>query len=220
MSGWEAYMKRIYDREAVEACLQQTGYAAQLRELREQLFVTQYEKGEFVTSPLKKEQYIQIIVQGSLRIYYVRDDGSVYSLAHEQTNDLLGEMELFRCQSGSVYAEASDTLTCLALSIAENRDRLLASCLFLQLICESLTRKLEAITRLDAAPATLKQRVLTYMRYKCAGGELKGLKQAAFHLHCSARQLQRILNQYEAERRVVKCGKGAYRLLERDGGEG
>ena len=59
---------------------------------------------------------------------------------------------------------------------------------------------------------SLKQRVLTYMKYKCGNGELRGLQQAAFHLNCSARQLQRILNQYEAEGKVEKIGKGAYRL--------
>ena len=66
---------------------------------------------------------------------------------------------------------------------------------------------------LDAAPASLKQRVLIYMKYKCSKEELKGLQQAAFHLNCSARQLQRILNQYEADGIVTKTGKGAYKLV-------
>ncbi|HIT69395.1 MAG TPA: hypothetical protein IAC36_05810, partial [Candidatus Aphodomonas merdavium] len=84
--------------------------------------------------------------------------------------------------------------------------------LFLQMICRSLTQKIEAITKLDAAPATLKQRVLTYMQYKCENGQLVGVEKAAFHLNCSARQLQRILNQYEAEGVVKKLGKGAYQM--------
>ena len=56
-------------------------------------------------------------------------------------------------------------------------------------------------------------RVLYYMRYKCEGGELKGLERGAFRLHCSARQLQRILNQFEQEGKVVKVGIGAYQLI-------
>lgn len=70
---------------------------------------------------------------------------------------------------------------------------------------------MESVTTLDAAPASLRQRVLVYMKYKCKG-ELKGLQQAAFHLNCSTRQLQRILNQHEADGIVVKTGKGAYKL--------
>ena len=68
------------------------------------------------------------------------------------------------------------------------------------------------ITALDAAPGSLSQRVLFYMRHKCPSGMLKGLEREAFHLHCSARQLQRILNQLEQQGKVVKTGKGAYRL--------
>lgn len=53
-----------------------------MRDFQTHLFVTQYEKGEFVTTPLQKEHLFQIIIQGSLSIYFIRDDGSVYSLAN------------------------------------------------------------------------------------------------------------------------------------------
>ena len=158
--------------------------------------------------PLQQIHLFQIIVQGTVSIYFIRDDGSVYSLAYGRKNDLLGEMEIFQHQPGNVYAEANDDVICLALSIESSKNALLENCRFLQLVCESLTQKMESITTLDAAPASLKQRVLIYMKYKCKG-ELKGLQQAAFHLNCSARQLQRILNQHESEGIVVKTGKGA-----------
>ena len=136
----------------------------------------------------------------------------MYSLATGKENDLLGEMEIFQHQPNNVYAEANDDVICLALSIEASKGALLKNCQFLQLICESLTQKMESITTLDAAPASLKQRVLIYMNYKCRQGELKGLQQAAVHLNCSSRQLQRILNQYEADGTVIKTGKGTYRL--------
>lgn len=205
-------MKKNYDKALVDGCLRNTRHGAALQDLRDCLFVIQYEKEEFVTSPVKNADLFQIVVEGAIRIYYIRDDGSVYSLANGQDDYLLGEMALFQRETGSVYAQACGELTCLALSIGENREKLLGNCLFLQLVCESLTRKMEATTTLDAAPATLKQRVLTYMQYKCGSEGLKGVEQAAFRLNCSARQLQRILNQYEAEGVVKKCGKGAYRL--------
>ena len=44
----------------------------------------------------------------------------------------------------------------------------------------------------------------SYMKYKCNDETLKGIERAAFHLHCSARQLQRILNQIEAAGLVKK----------------
>lgn len=206
-------MKRFYDQTLVETYLQQTKFASVMNGLQKHLFVAQYEKGEFVTTPLQKEYLFQIIIQGSLNIYFIRDDGSVYSLAISQKNDLLGEMEIFSHQTGNVYAEATDDLICLALSIETSKDALLENCRFLQLICESLAQKMESVTTIDAAPVSLKQRVLTYMMYKCNEEELKGLQKAAFHLNCSARQLQRILNQHEAEGTVIKTGKGTYKLI-------
>lgn len=205
-------MKRFYDKALINAYLKQTKYASIMSGLQEYLFVVKYEKNEFVATPLQQVHLFQIIIQGTVSIYFIRDNGSVYSLANSRKNDLLGEMEIFLHQTSNVYAEANDDVICLALSIEASKDALLENCLFLQLICESLTRKMESITKLDAAPASLKQRVLIYMKYKCSQGELKGLQQAAFHLNCSSRQLQRILNQYEADGTVIKTGKGAYKL--------
>lgn len=206
-------MKKYYDKSLVETYLKQTKYESIMSGLLEHLFVAEYKKSEFVTMPLQQIHLFQIIVQGTVNIYFIRDDGSVYSLANGRMNDLLGEMEIFPHQPSNVYAEANDDVICLALSIESSKNALLENCRFLQLVCESLTRKMESITTLDAAPTNLKQRVLIYMKYKCSKGELKGLQQAAFHLNCSARQLQRILNQNEADGVVTKTGKGAYKLV-------
>lgn len=206
-------MKKYYDKALIESYLKQTKYESIMSGLLEHLFVAEYKKSEFVTMPLQQIHLFQIIIQGTVSIYFIRDDGSVYSLANGRKNDLLGEMEIFPHQPSNVYAEANDDVICLALSIESSKNALLENCRFLQLVCESLTQKMESITTLDAAPASLKQRVLIYMKYKCNKGELKGLQQAAFHLNCSARQLQRILNQYETDGIITKTGKGAYKLV-------
>lgn len=75
-------MKRLYEKTIIETCLKQTKFESVMRDFQTHLFVTQYEKGEFVTTPLQKEHLFQIIIQGSLSIYFIRDDGSVYSLAN------------------------------------------------------------------------------------------------------------------------------------------
>lgn len=205
-------MKKTYDKAFIEESLKQTKYESIMSGLQEHLFMTQYQKGEFVTTPLQEEHLFQIIVQGTVSIYFIRDDGSVYSLANGKENYLLGDMEIFQHQLSNVYAQANDNVICLALSIKTSRGALLENCQFLQLVCESLTQKMESITTFDTAPASLKQRVLIYMKYKCGKGELKGLQQAAFHLNCSTRQLQRILNQHESDGIVMKTGKGTYKL--------
>lgn len=123
-------------------------------------------------------------------------------------------MDIFYPRSGDVYAEAAESLTCIAFSIDKNREKLLSNNGFLAMICNSLSTKIGTMTTMEAVPASLTERVMSYMKYKCVHGTLKGIEQAAFHLHCSARQLQRVLNRCEAEGLVKKAGKGTYKLCD------
>ncbi len=121
-------------------------------------------------------------------------------------------MDIFYPKSNGIYAQASENVTCISFSIGKYKQKLLSNNKFLELICISLSAKIGAITAMDAALASLTERVMSYMKYKCADGTLKGIEKAAFHLHCSARQLQRILNQSESAGLVKKLGKGTYKL--------
>lgn len=205
-------MEKIYDAQAIAAWLEKSRYRTVLERLKPNLVLLCYEKGELVTSPLLGEIWFQVVVQGSLNIYFIRDDGGRYSLSSGKTDYILGDMDLFHSTMGSIYTEAAEPLICLALSIEQNRAALLGDNLFLQMICRSLTDKMTAITALNAAPGSLSDRVLSYMRYKCQDGILRGIEREAFRLHCSARQLQRILNELERRGDVIKIGKGTYRL--------
>lgn len=205
-------MKKRHDAPAAAACLEKSRYGPALKALEPELFLLQYEKGELVTSPFMKERWFQVVVRGTLNIYFIRDDGARYSLSRGGKDYILGDMDLFHPHSGSIYTEAAEPLVCLAFSIDRNREALLSDARFLQMICRSLTAKLAAVTALDAAPCSLSDRVLSYMKYKCEDGILRGLEREAFHLHCSSRQLQRILNRCEQAGAVKKIGKGAYQL--------
>ncbi len=125
-------------------------------------------------------------------------------------------MDIFLEKNNNIYAEAAESLTCISFSIEKHKELLLSNHKFLELICSSLSTKIEAMAAMDAAPASLTERVISYMKYRCPNETLKGIDQAAFHLHCSSRQLQRILNQSEAAGLVKKLGKGTYRLHSSD----
>ena len=206
-------MQKIYDSSNIAAALHQSRYGEVLRNLDVPLFLVQYDKGELVTAPFLPGTWFQVVVQGSLAIYIIRSDGARYALSSGGRDYILGDMELFESNGGNIYTEASTPLCCLTLSLDENRDTLLTNNAFLQLIGASLAKKMALITELDAAPSSLSDRVLSYMRYRCPDGILKGVERTAFHLHCSPRQLQRILNRFTQEGQVEKIGKGTYRLL-------
>ena len=207
-------MERIFDEKKVTACIAKSKYYSILSTMDVDFYLIKYEKGEFVSSPFQTESLFQIVEQGSINIYIIRDDGTRHALSNGTADYFLGDMDIFYPRSGDVYAEAAEPLTCIAFSIDKNRETLLSNNRFLALICNSLSSKIGTMTTLDAAPASLSERVMSYMKYKCDGGILKGIEQAAFHLHCSARQLQRILNQSERAGLVKKTGKGTYKLCE------
>ena len=207
-------MERIFDEKKVAACIAKSKYYSILSTMDVDFYLIKYEKGEFVSSPFQTESLFQIVEQGSINIYIIRDDGTRYALSSGTADYFLGDMDIFYPRSGDVYAEAAEPLTCIAFSIDKNRETLLSNNRFLALICSSLSSKIGTMTTLDAAPASLSERVMSYMKYKCDGGILKGIERAAFHLHCSARQLQRILNQSERAGLVKKTGKGTYKLCE------
>lgn len=206
-------MERIYEKKKIEDCIARSRYCTVLDSLDVDFYLIQYEKGEFVVAPFQDELLFQIVEQGAVNIYFVRDDGTRYSLSSGATDYFLGDMDIFYPKSNNIYVEAAESLTCIAFSIEAHREVLLSNNRFLELICRSLSAKIGAITTIEAAPASLTERVMSYMKYKCEDGILKGVEQAAFQLHCSARQLQRILNQSEAEGLVRKLGKGTYGLL-------
>lgn len=205
-------MERIYDKNKIADCIAQSKYHAVLDSLEIDFYLIQYEKGELVCSPYEDELLFRIVEQGTISIYFIRDDGTRYALSNGAGDYFLGDMELFYPPNGNIYVEAAENLVCIAFSIEKYKEKLLSSNQFLQLICSSLSAKIGSMTTMDAAPASLTERVLSYMKYKCSDGTLKGIEQAAFHLHCSARQLQRILNQCESAGLVLKIGKGTYRL--------
>lgn len=206
-------MERIYDKEKIKTCIVESKYYEVLSALDIDFYLTKYEKGELVSSPFQDEFLFQIVEQGSINIYFIRDDGTRYSLSNGTTDYFLGDMDIFYPKSNNIYAEAAESMMCISFSIEKHREMLLSDNGFLLMICNSLSAKIGAMTTMDAAPASLTERVISYMKYKCADGTLKGVEQVAFHLHCSARQLQRILNQIETAGFVKKLGKGTYKLI-------
>lgn len=204
-------MKKNYAKSVIAEAVSGSRYRQMLEALPVHLFVAEYDAGELVSSPDTRNRLFQIIVSGSIQIYYIRSDGSRYSLSVSERDEILGETAFFREESSEVFAEASEKTACLAFDIRENRSELLGNADLMRVLAESLTGKIEAIMLQNTA-LSLQERVLSYMRYKCENGNLKGVEQSAFQLHCSPRQLQRILNAFEAEGSIRKAGKGSYVL--------
>ena len=205
-------MKQIFEKERVDDLLSTSPYRRILEDLGIPLFLVAYETGEFIAAPWKSQALFQIVCQGEISIYYVRDDGSKYSLAQGSEAYCLGEMALFEEDDTTVFAQAVTDVVCLAFLISGNEKKLLTNNQFLCLICKNIAGKLSAAMMRDVAPSSISERVWNYMQFKCENGVLKGLEKTAFRLHCSERQLQRVMNELQAKGMIKKIGKGTYQI--------
>lgn len=199
-------MKKIYNTSKIDGALNACIYADTLRSLQVPLFLIEYGSGECVSD----HNYFQVVISGDLSISFIRDDGSAYSLSNGSKNYIIGEMDLFVVGDDNVLAEAISPLLTIAIDTVQYKDKLLHNIAFLQLTATTLANKISAMTNADVAPSSLSERILDHMRSKCDDHILSGIEKTAFRLHCSPRQLQRILNQFEKDNVVTKIGKGRY----------
>ena len=110
-------MERIYDKKKIASCIAKSRYHDVLNTLNVNFYLIKYQKGELVSSPFQNEFLFQIVEQGSITIYFIRDDGTRYSLSNGTTDYFLGDMDLFYEKSNNIYAEAAESLTCISFPI-------------------------------------------------------------------------------------------------------
>ena len=205
-------MKKIYSKERLKTALLKCSYRELLLTLPVELFLIEYDAGEMISTPDDKSGMFQFVVSGGISIYFIRDDGTRYSLDSGTGEYIIGDLELFRITNENIYSEVTRKVVAIAFLVKDNGEQLFENAPFMRLIGENLARKLYMVTRLDAIPSNLNERVLSYMEYKCVNHQFKGIEKTAFTLHCSARQLQRVMNELEQDGKVRKIGKGCYRL--------
>lgn len=172
-----------------------------------------YEKGELLTTPLERTEELMFVIEGSVKIYGLRSDGVMTPVNQMSAPVLLGDIEFTRGDKPLFFSEAVTEVTCLTLSLDEYRERLSADVRFLHTLLDSYAEKLQLFSFLDAQTVTIEERVLVYLENYCPGGELVGIEEAVLRLRCSRRQLQRVLKSLCEEGKVMKTGKGRYKLL-------
>lgn len=169
-----------------------------------------YEPGETIVSPADRMDRIMFAVQGSVRIYGIRMDGSFTPVSREKAPFILGDMEYSEEGKSAFFAEAAEETVFLCVSLIRYKAVLDHDAGFLRMLLKSCTDKLRMINTFDAASMPLRERVLRYM---LQNKEIVHLDPAVLQLRCSRRQLQRVLKRLCEEGRIQKTGKGHYVLL-------
>lgn len=176
--------------------------------------LVRYQKGELLTSPFKPLHDFLFPVQGKIKIYGLREDGSSFSISLSERHCMLGDMEFARKDFPSFYSEAAGEVLCVSLPIEENRAALSRDCTFLNFLLRCISEKVWLATVVGHAAQSIEERVLTYLREIQPDHTLHGVNTGIMQLHCSRRQLQRVVKKLCEEGSLQKLRKGEYKLTE------
>lgn len=205
-------MKEIVDKKRLEHFFEEQH--AHFRQRPPMLKLVEFEKGEILNDPLQSLRRFYIIVRGSVSIYHLTEDGSIRYISKAASGTLLGDMEFSSAGNQSLYIEAAETVLCLDLPFLENLEVLENDPVFLRFVLGQLAGKLSLSSVMTASAQTLEERVLFYLRKIQADHEISSVNEALQPLHCSRRQLQRVLKKLCDEGLIIKIGRGCYRLRE------
>lgn len=205
-------MKEIVDKNRLEFFFGEQ--QAHFRQRPPVLKLVEFEKGEILNDPLQPLSCFYIIVRGSVSIYHLTEDGSIRYISKAANGTLLGDMEFSGAGNQSFYIEAAETVLCLAMPFRENLDILENDPVFLRFVLIQLAGKLSLSAVMTASAQTLEEKVLFFLRKVQPDHAILSVNHALQALHCSRRQLQRVLKKLCDEGLIIKIGRGCYRLTE------
>ena len=172
-----------------------------------------YYKGELINTPIRPLKEFCLILDGHIRIYGIREDGSSFSVHMEGNDALLGDIEFCRNDFVPFYTEAITNVLCAVLPMEKHRSELERNPHFLRFLLNSLAEKVMLTARLDRPAQSVEDRILTFLQEIQPDHTLHSINEGLSFFHCSRRQLQRVVSKLCAEGMLQKIGKGQYRLV-------
>ena len=199
-------MQEIHDEKRIESILRQESEHFQKRPQSVRLL--QYEKGELLTQPLMPLRQFLLIVSGTVQIFGMDETSRTYSITLSKEGTLLGDVEFCKDEFSPFFTEAMETVLCLAIPFDSNRTMLERDLVFLKFVAD----KLSMMAKIELAVQTLEEKVLLYLNEIWPSHQITSVNAAMVSLHCSRRQLQRVLKKLCDEGVLEKYGRGSYRL--------
>ncbi len=207
-------MRKIYEPNLVNDWIEKGNIRNYFSTPNLNFLLYQYEKGEQITSPDKRLDEILFILDGTIRVYGLRDNGAISPVNQENAPIIIGDIEFAQQDNPPFFTEAVTDITCVALPTKPYKQELDRDIRFLHVLLQSYAKKLQLFAFVDAPAQTIRERILLYLKYMNPNHELQGIEAAVLQLRCSRRQLQRALRSLCEEGKINKTGKGRYQLAE------
>jgi len=177
-----------------------------------QFRLLRFGKGEFLTAPYRKLEDILFLVKGCAKIYHLRADGGISPVASVTSGTIFGDVEFATGHPTAFYSETMSEALCIGLSLSRYDSHLRKDTVFLNEMLRSVGEKLDMVSSLEASSQSLEEKLLFYLEFICPDGCLHSVNDAVMQMHCSRRQLQRVLKKLCDTGRIEKQCRGTYRL--------
>lgn len=125
---------------------------------------------------------------------------------------MLGDVEFCKDEFSPFFTEATESVLCLAIPFDSNRTMLERDHVFLKFVMAQMADKLSMMAKIELAVQTLEEKVLLYLNEIWPSHQITSVNAAMVSLHCSRRQLQRVLKKLCDEGVLEKNGRGSYQL--------
>lgn len=203
-------MKTISQKDMIQHYVQKYHIESLFEHEHEPFSLKKYEKGELILQPAIPNDQFYFVVAGCIHIYSIHDDGSVSTLSIDDHLILLGDLEYVNHMSAPYFVEAQSEVMTLCLPMHEKYKN---DNQFLRFLLHSLSQKLIQASHFQVDYRTLEEKVMAHMTYHCPDQILSHIEITAMTLHCSKRQLLRILASLCQQNKIIKIKKGTYQLL-------
>lgn len=150
-------MKQIKDKVKCERAIEKLELEKEFDTQNLEFQIYQQEKGELLCQPCNSDDRLQIVIEGTVNIYHIRDDGSKYFIAMNEGIYLLGDMEFMNPAPCIYFVEAVTPVTVAVLSLKKYRNVLKQDVKFMNLIASTLAANGESVS------ASLKDRILNHL---------------------------------------------------------
>jgi CRP-like cAMP-binding protein len=175
-----------------------------------------YRKGEFISlfEPMKN---IIFLISGTMKICYTSEDGNEFFFSIISSYSFFGELEYLKHKPLNCQFEAITDAICIEIPIDANRHLLDEDLKFYKFISNELATHLIQVSSnfVHKEVYPLKTRLASYLLLgNKQYDEITNLKSLSSTLHCSYRQLLRVLAEFCKEGYLEHCSqKGTYRLI-------
>ena len=182
-------MRIIHNPVQIQKTIEQYEINKIFDNLSMDFFLVEYQKNEYIHSPIHNKDWLQIQLRGEIIIYFIKEDGNIYTMAAGAGHSRIGEFESFVDVDVPVYTQAKTEVTTLAFSMQKHKEMLLNDMTFLRSTVYNLSNQIYTITHFAANPMPLQERVIKYMYFNCQNQILKVIEECAKIFHCSGRHL-------------------------------